>query len=168
MAAKPSKKKVIEALTEYQRLAAEVAQAEAEFQTTVAPAKARFDNACAEPLRVLEAARKERQPQMKKLAELIEAELLLGVAGDGSAALPEVAVPGAIAKVAQQTTRTIEPQAFIEATPPKARDAKWYECVSVLITKVDKHFGTKFESLIQTVSKPRVTINLTKVTDAEV
>lgn len=165
--AKPNKRKVSEALTEYQQLSAEVAAAEAEFLAATASAKARFDNACAEPLSILEAARKERQPKMAKLKELIENELLLGVAEDGSVALPEVAVNGAIAKVAQQTTRTIETQAFLEATPPKARDAKWYECLNVLITKVDKHFGTRFESLISTVSKPRVTITLTKLVEEE-
>jgi len=158
--AKPNKKKIIDWLSEYRDLCDERAAVQTQFTADCKPAQTRFDNAVAEFKAGYETEMASLSPRIKKLEDQITAELKLGINEDGSITLPEVAVDGVIASVAQQTTRTIEPKAFIEATAPKARDAKWHECVSVLITKVDKHFGTKFESLIETVSKPSVKIKL--------
>ena len=167
MATKPSKKKVSEWLNEYRALCDERTFMQTQFAAACLPAQTRFDNAVADYRAAYETEMASLNPRLKKLEETITAELMLGINEDGSIQLPEVAVNGAIASVAQQTTRTIDPQEFIDGTPPKARDAKWYECVNVLITKVDKHFGTKFESLIQTVSKPSVKIKLVTMTVEE-
>lgn len=165
--AKPNKKKVAEWLAEWRGLCDERAAVQTQFTADCKPAQTRFDNAIADFKAKYETEMASLNPRLKKLEEQITAELMLGVNEDGSIQLPEVAVNGAIASVAQTTTRTIEPQDFIEATPPKARDAKWYECVNVLITQVDKHFGTKFESLITTVSKPSVKLKLVEKTAQE-
>lgn len=166
--AKPNKKRITDWLVEYGELCDERAAVQTQFTADCKPAQTKFDNAIAGFKATLETEMASLNPRLKKLEEQITAELMLGVNEDGSIQLPEVAVSGVIASVTQQTTRTIDPVKFIEATPPKARDAKWYECVNVLITKVDKHFGTKFEPLITTVSKPSVRLKLVaKTADSE-
>jgi hypothetical protein len=164
--AKPNKKKIQAALEEYRELTDERARVQTQFTADCKPAQTRFDNAVAELKATYETEIASLNPRVTKLESEIKAELMLGINEDGTITLPQVAVDGVIAEISQQTTRTIEPQKFIEATAPKARDAKWYECVNVLITKVDKHFGTKFEALIDTVSKPSVKIKLVPRTEA--
>lgn len=158
--AKPNKKKIGEALTEW----ATLQQKQADIQTwrdeLVAPVKAEFDKAVAP---FIQAADEQLKPVLVRSAELqkeIERALLDGVGEDGIAALPQVAVPGALAEVTSSVTRTIHPKEFLEAVPDGSRDNKFFECVSILITKVDKHFGTQFERLIEKVAKPRVAIRL--------
>ena len=160
--AKPNKKKISDALIEWADLQKKL-KLNAEWRDgLIAPLKAEFDKAAAP---FIQAANDQAKPLLARSAELqkeIEAALLAGVGDDGIAQLPQVAVEGALAEVTSSVTRTIQPKDFLEAVPEGSRDNKFFECVSVLITKVDKHFGTQFERLIEKVAKPRVSIRLTE------
>jgi len=160
--AKPNKRKISEALTEWADLQRKL-KLNAEWRDgLIAPLKAEFDKQVAP---YIQAADTQAKPLLARSAELqkeIEKALLEGVGEDGIALLPQVAIDGALAEVTSSVTRTIHPKDFLEAVPEGSRDNKFFECVSVLITKVDKHFGTQFERLIEKVAKPRVTIRLTE------
>lgn len=160
--AKPNKRKIAEALAEWADLQKKL-KLNAEWRDgLIAPIKAEFDAAVAP---YVQAADTQAKPLLARSAELqkeIEKALLDGVGEDGLALLPQVAIDGALAEVTSSVTRTIQPKDFLDAVPEGSRDSKFFECVSILITKVDKHFGTQFERLIEKVAKPRVSIRLTE------
>ncbi|HMV81802.1 MAG TPA: hypothetical protein PLD20_00885 [Blastocatellia bacterium] len=158
--AKPNKKKISDALREWQALQIKLAQNATWRDELIAPLKAEFDKAAAPLIQAADAQAKPLLARSKELQTEIEKALLEGVGEDGVAVLPQVAVEGALAEVTSSVTRTIAPKDFLEAVPEGSRDGKFFECLSVLITKVDKHFGTQFERLIEKVAKPRVTIRL--------
>lgn len=158
--AKPNKKKIGELLTEWKQQKEAQVKTETWRDELLAPLKAEFDKAAAP---FIAAADEQLKPTLKRVAELekeIQTALLAGCGEDGSAAIPQVTVPGALAEVTSSITRTISPADFLDAVPIGSRDGKFYECLSVLITKVDKHFGTQFERLIEKIAKPRVSIRL--------
>lgn len=165
---KPNKKKISEALTEWASLQKKL-KLNAEWRDgLIAPIKAEYDAAIAP---YMQAADTQAKPLLARSAELqkeIEKALLEGVGEDGIALLPQVAIDGALAEVTSSVTRTIQPKDFLDAVPEGSRDNKFFECVSILITKVDKHFGTQFERLIEKVAKPRVNIRLTDTEPAPV
>lgn len=157
--AKPNKRKVAEALARWRAAQGQKGFIEAQLAADLKPLRAAYD---AEAAPFVQAADKALKPVNKEIAELekqISDELLDGVA-DGVAALPQVVVEGAIAEVAFQVQREIEPQAWIEAVPPESRESKFWSCVKVLIGNVEKHFGTQYERLFQKSSKPRVQFKL--------
>lgn len=165
--AKPNRKKIADALTEWADLQNKIAMNAQWRDDLIAPLKAEFDKAAAP---FVQAADLQAKPLLARSAELhkeIEKALLEGVGEDGVALLPQVAINGALAEVTSSVTRTIAPQDLLNAVPEGSRDGKFYECLSVLITKVDKHFGTRFEALIEKVAKPRVAIRLTEPTEAK-
>ncbi len=158
--AKPSKNKIAEALGEWKEAKAAVQKIETWRDELLAPLKAEYDNAAAPFIAAADEQAKPKLARIKELEKEIEQALLAGVGSDGSALIPQVSIEGALAEVTSSVTRTIQPKDFLEAVPDGSRDNKFYECISVLITKVDKHFGTKFERLIEKVAKPRVAIRL--------
>lgn len=158
--AKPNKKKIAEALTEWKEAKAALQKTETWRDELLAPLKAEYDKAAAPFIAAADEQAKPVQKRIQELEKEISAALLAGVGEDGSAAIPQVTVAGALAEVTSSVTRTIQPKDFLEAVPDGSRDSKFFECVSVLITKVDKHFGTQFERLIEKVAKPRVVIRL--------
>lgn len=158
--AKPNKKKISVALLEWAQLQQKLKLNATWREELLAPLKAEFDKAAA-PL--IQAADEQAKPLLARSKELqaeIEKALLEGVGEDGVAALAQVAVDGALAEITSSVTRTIAPEEFLAAVPEGSRDSKFFECLSVLITKVDKHFGTRFEQLIEKVAKPRVALRL--------
>lgn len=157
---KPNKKKISLALFEWQALQIKKAQNDAWRNELIAPLKAEFDKAAAPFIAAADEQAKPILTRIKELEKEIEKGLLDGVGEDGVAVLAQVSIDGALAEVTSSVTRTIAPQEFLAAVPDGSRDSKFFECLSVLITKVDKHFGTQFERLIEKVAKPRVTIRL--------
>lgn len=166
--AKPNKKKLEVALIEWADLQNKIAMNAKWRDELIAPLKAEFDKAAAPFIQAADNQAKPILARSKELQTEIEKALLEGVGEDGVALLPQVAVPGALAEVTSSVTRTIAPEDFLKAVPVGSRDSKFHECLSVLITKVDKHFGTRFETLIEKIAKPRVAIRLTEAVAAEV
>lgn len=158
--AKPNKKKIAEALSEWKEQQALKQKTETWRDELLAPLKEAYDQQAAPFIGAADGQLKPILARIKDLEKQIETALLEGVADDGVAAIPQVSVEGALAEVTSSVTRTIAPKDFLTAVPEASRDSKFYECVSVLITKVDKHFGTQFERLIEKIAKPRVNIRL--------
>ncbi|MGE3439945.1 MAG: hypothetical protein AB7O81_30290 [Blastocatellales bacterium] len=158
--AKPSKKKITEALNEWAELHAQKAEKEQALNDLLAPIKAEYDKVAGPLIQANDELVKPLAARMQALFEQIEAQLKDGIGDDGSIALPQVVGDAAIAEVNASITREIKPEDFFNAVPEASRESGFYSCVKILVQQVDKKFGDAMEYLMGKKVTHRVTVRL--------
>ncbi|HYE76179.1 MAG TPA: hypothetical protein VEF04_22730 [Blastocatellia bacterium] len=103
-------------------------------------------------------------PLMEKMDEkkrLVESLLLSNLNEDGSVGVMEIVSDGGKAQVHTTSQRTIEPSAFFELTPAPARDASFWNCLTVGIAKAEKFLGSRIDQIAKKKFFHKVELTLT-------
>ncbi len=159
--ARPSKKAVELALTEWFALNVKATRITAKRDAEIQPLKDSYEKKCAP---ILEEAKQKLSPlqeRMKFLEKEITKTLESGIDKETeTVALSQVVVSSetspliAIAEVlVDEGDRSIDPQEFFKTTAPAKRDAKFWGCVKVLVQKAEKFLGEKINEIAK---RPKV------------
>lgn len=158
---KPSRKTIEPLLDEWARLKARANKIEKSRDMEIAPLKERFEKQCAH---IHSQKNEQLRPLNDKLTTLsteISKQLLAGVSDDGSIALSQVEVEGAIAEVkTKEGAREIDPEKFFEFTPPAKRDPRFWKCMRVLVAPAEKFLGDVIDKMAKKPKSHSVDISL--------
>lgn len=153
------KKQIAELGQEWADLERQRLDKEAAKKLELQPLTAKYDRACAP---VNERFKNELSPILTRQNELLDTirkNLLAGVGPDGSVKIPLVEGDHFKLEVLGTTTRTLDPEKFINATPAAKRDGIFWGCVNVLIGKAEKFMGkNEVDALAEKETTHRVAV----------
>lgn len=151
--AKPNKTTITEALETWAKAKAKALRAEAKRDADIAPHEQRYLKTIAPIEQAAKDALAPLEKTMREAASVIEREMRLGINGDGTIAVPQVATEKAFAKInTKDGDRLVDAQKFFDEFHPSSRNATFWSCVKILVGKAEKAYG----DIVNRVSKPEV------------
>lgn len=145
-------------LTEYARICADISALETRREKQLKPLRDEFESK-AKPIERKYADK--LTPLLNRRDALVKSVTGAIEGGYGKPDfVPVVEADGAVAELSTDSKRTIDPVKFFAAVPESERTIKFWECVAVQVTKVDKAFGNRFISITDLKTTHKVNVRL--------